>query len=216
MLEYRRGGLSHLRRVCVMLAPPGQFSGSSSVCPTKVGGCSSAELPAIHVMSVLSWAAAEHPGSWESVQRFLSTLLLRLTHFPKVKLGRILSPVPLPPYLLPFLLFLFHWICLPCFLFQCITFCNPSLFLPLSFVLSVLVFSFCAFLLFLSFERHLETVLFIQVLTLNLFLQVFQLLLTSSGLNFSWMVWSENRKIQTNPWRTQWAKTLFLELAEAK
>lgn len=53
----------------------------------------SAIVAAWRVMSVLSRAAAEHHGSRETVQRFSSAHLLRLTHFLKVELHRRFSSV---------------------------------------------------------------------------------------------------------------------------
>lgn len=67
-----------------MVAPPAQLIESSSVCPTTSSWTS------CHVSTIMR----KHHGSWESVQKFLSTHLRRLTHFPKVKVSGRLYSVP--------------------------------------------------------------------------------------------------------------------------
>lgn len=130
--------------MCEKAAPPGQLSESRPACPTKAGGLFSTLTQGVsfvtgcHVLSVLSWAAAEHHGCWESGQGFSPTHLLRLTHFPKVKLrGRLSSVPPALIYSLSLHLFLPRWISLSIHIFYCTFFYTVPIFLRLSLLLSV-------------------------------------------------------------------------------
>lgn len=110
--------------------------------------CQHHTVAACHVMSVLSGAAAEHHGSWESVQRVSSTHLRRLTHFPKVKLHGRLSSVP-------------------CTLIYCFSLClflNPNVSLVFSLNLSLSVFFF---LLLSFFTSHFFSLCLYRLLSFD-------------------------------------------------
>lgn len=144
----------------------------------------SAIVAAWRVMSVLSRAAAEHHGSRETVQRFSSAHLLRLTHFLKVELHRRFSSV---------LCTLIHSLFLCLFLTRAVSlvfslnFSLPALFYffftVLGFGLSDFLFILC--FLSISLDSHTATVLslfmgFLASFFKCLFLEV----LISSVLHF--------------------------------
>lgn len=145
-----------------------------------------------HFMSVQSRAASEHHGNRKSVQRFSSTRLLGLTHFPKVKLHRRLSSVLCALiYCLSFCLFLSHTNCpfifSQCIFFSIIIFFYSSRFWPFSFSLCIPCSSSSLSIL----TRHLfwPYMWVIWLCSLNLFLNTF-FILTSTVL-----VWGEENRV---------------------
>lgn len=141
----------------------------------------SAIVAAWRVMSVLSRAAAEHHGSRETVQRFSSAHLLRLTHFLKVELHRRFSSV---------LCTLIHSLFLCLFLTRAVSlvfslnFSLPALFLffftVLGFGLSDFLFILC--FLSISLDSHTATVL--SLFMASFFKYLFLEVLISSVLHF--------------------------------
>lgn len=141
-------------------------------------------VTACHVTSVQSRAASEHHGSRKSVQRFSSTRLLGLTHFPKVKLhGRLSSVLCALFYFLSFCLFS-HKLSLSILFYSLF---NSSQFGPFSFSLCISCSSSNLSIL----TQHLlwPYLWVIWLCSLNLFLNTF-FILTSTVL-----VWGEENRV---------------------